>query len=90
MKRSVPLKSVSNEPRVTLGSQKFDENARKGGFLAESAENKKSKVGNLKMFWENRKSDDITTPNFVGPMGVVQYRRKNVIANHTDSPGFRD
>jgi hypothetical protein len=92
-RRSELVKSMSNEPRDNLGSRNLHENARKGEPLIKFAEVRKSKVGNLKLFWENRggiEKDDITTPKFCGPNRSGTVPENIVIANHKSSPGTAD
>ena len=64
------------------------ENARKGEPVTKSAEIRKSKIGNWKLFWENlAEKDDITTPKFCGTNRSGTDPENFVIANHKTSPG---
>ena len=92
-RRSELVMSKSNEPRDNLGSRNLHENARKGEPMIKFAEVRKSKIGNLKLFWENRgvvEKDDITTPKFCGPNRSGTVPENIAIANHKSSPGEAD
>ena len=59
-KSSGVVKSKLEGPKDDLGSRFSSENARRGEVHRKSDENLKSRVGNLKKFWEGPASNDVS------------------------------
>ena len=84
---SVPAKSRYAAPKDDIGCQNFVENIGKGEFVTKSEENPKSRIANLRMFWEKRDLSETAKPNLCGPNGSGTVPSTFVTTNHKKRPG---